>query len=113
MNYSSEIMPSDSGQVEGDEVRNGKKKSDASGNHEVFCIGKQSRKTSGMDKDYGFVFSDDPFSDLIDHAGHGFTGINRIEENPLGFSNQFQGIPPLLGKYPISLTNVFIGTEDI
>ena len=106
-------MPSDSGQLEGDEVRIGMKKSDTSGKHEVFCIGKQSGKTSGMDKDYGFVFCDDPFSDLIDHAGHGFTGINRIEENPLGFSNQFQGIPPLLGKHPVSLTNVFIGTEDI
>ena len=76
--------------MEGDEVRIGMKKSDASGKHEVFCIGKKSGKTSGMDKDYGFVFSNDPFSDLIDHAGHGFTGINRIEENPLGFSNQFQ-----------------------
>ena len=87
--------------------------SDASGKHEVFCIGKQSGKTSGMDKDNGFVFCDDPFSDLIDHAGHGFAGINRIEENPLGFSNQFQGIPPLLGKYSVSITDVFIGTEDI
>ena len=62
--------------MEGDEVRNGMKKSDASGMHEVFCIGKQGGKTSGMDKDYGFVFCDNPFLDLIDHAGHSFTGIN-------------------------------------
>ena len=99
--------------MKGDEVRNGMKKSDASGKHEVFCIGKQGGKTSGMDENNGFVFCDYPFSDLIDHAGHGFTGINRIEENPLGFSNQSQGIPPLLGKYPISITNVFIGTAEI
>jgi len=38
-------------EMKGDEVRNGMNKSDASGKHEVFCIGKQGGKTSGMDKD--------------------------------------------------------------
>ena len=70
----------------------------AGGELEVLGIGEERRRSTGVQKDNGLIFTDSFAADVIDETGHRLARVDRIKDNPFGPpASQIYRPPPRFG----------------